>query len=435
MKIWRGTTVAVLAAAVVGCSGAPDATPSPSAVLPSPTTSAGASLPLSPAPSPSAAVVSNPPAGTPSPTPTAPPPATTPPTVPPHPDTAPTWTHIGESGDDAFIVGVAGFSAGYVVAYEDLDGAAFAFSPNGRDWEVGQLGEPTASCDGSPTPDSFGTGVATDGQAVLILGGTLEFTAENCGNPDLGFGGGVVTWLSTDGLTWTRSEPFAHRHAIARHAWPIPGGGWEVVTSSFDAPTTIWQSADGSAWEEVASFPEQVGYSSRGAADAAGTRLLEVQADEEPLRLMSSTDGVNWTALPAQPALSEFAFVTDILPSTGAARPWIVVTADDLVGSSIYASASLGSWARHDFPGQRIVTSILASAGGYLATAERVDRYFGECDGIGCPGPAERQYISADGVAWNEVGPRLRGGAFFAEGRAGVIAIGRYDGIVWLLEP
>jgi hypothetical protein len=437
MRVFIRLGGTVLAAGMVGCSAAPQAT-----LAPGPTATITVASPAASA-APAASGTSLPAATSGSPTPglTAAPqtqPATPTGTIGATPGAAaPTLSRIGRVGDDDLsITSVVGFAGGFVaVGDRGVEGATFAFSVDGREWQVGSLAETIEDCGGDPTNDAYVSGATTDGQRVLVLGKRLEYTAEICNDPESGVGAGAITWLSSDGTTWSRSSDFAHVHAIASHAWPIPAGGWEVSVDSWDRPSSIWQSADGLSWNEVASFPEQVGSSIRGTADGAGTRLLEVQPDEEPLRFVTSTDGVDWTALRAQPAVSEFSFVTGVLSPAGAGMPWVVVTADEVVGSSIWTSTDLGAWAQHDFPGRRIVTNIVAISDGYLATADRADRYFIQCDGFPCPGPAERQYFSPDGVAWTEVGPRLRGGAFFAQSPAGVIAVGRYDGSVWVLEP
>src|SRR5687768_5777772 len=295
---------------------------------------------------------------------------------------SPTWGRIGRIDTDMSIMSVVGFAGGYVaVGDRGLEGGAFAFSANGRHWQTGPLSETVQDCAGNPTNDAYVTGAATDGRRVLVLGKRLQFTPETCGDPELGIGAGAITWLSNDGQTWTRSSDFAHVHAIASHAWAIPGGGWELSASSWDRPTAIWQSPDGLAWHESASVPEQIGSSGRGSADVAGTRLLNVLPDDGPLQLVTSSDGINWSPLPAQPAVAGQAEVTAILAPAGSGRPWIVVTATDPMGSSIWASADLGAWTRHAFPGQRVVTNIMPTTDGYLASAERFDLHELVCDG------------------------------------------------------
>jgi hypothetical protein len=433
----------VLAAGLVGCSGAPEASLSPeptaASAVASPSVGPGATPTAASSVPPTGAPIDPPSAApeTPSGTPPGTPPVAPSPTISATPDApSPTWNRVGRIGNgEISIMSVVGFAGGFVaVGDRGLEGGTFAFSADGREWQVGSLSETIQDCAGNPTNDAFVSGAASDGQRILVLGKRLGYTTEICSDPDQGVGAGAITWQSTDGQTWTRSSDFAHVHAIASHAWPIPGGGWEVSVSSWDRPSAIWQSADGLSWHETASFPEQVGSSIHGTADAAGMRLLEVQPDEEPLRLVTSSDGVNWSALNAQPAVSKFSYVKGMLSPAGAGMPWIIVSAEDLVGSAIWTSADLGAWTKHAFPGRRIVTNIVAISDGYLATAERFGFYEIACDGGRCPGPAERQYFSSDGISWTEIPLRLRAGAFFAESPAGVIAVGRFNGSVWLLE-
>jgi hypothetical protein len=344
----------------------------------------------------------------------------------------PGWRQIGAFTLDAFIVGVVGIATGYVVALEDRNGAAIWFSADGHEWRAGSLAQQVPGCSGALTPDSYGSGASGDGQRAAVFGGLLAFTPQNCASPDLGFSGGGVVWLTSDGATWVRSSPFAQRESIIDDVWPMPGGGWEASVSSFERPTAVWQSTDGLSWNQVATFAGQVGESSRADVAADGTRLLAGRLPTGETALFSSSDGVAWDPLPAQPTFGDDESVIEVIaPATGG--DWLVVTIDP-AGSGLWVSADLGAWQRRAFTGDRIVTNIIGRGAGYIASAERADLYFQACD-ADCPGPAERQYVTAQGQVWSEVTPRLRAGAYLATGPAGTIAVGRFDGKVWLLEP
>lgn len=342
----------------------------------------------------------------------------------------PAWTQIGGFPLNSFIVGVVGFAPGYVVAFEDRNGAGYRFSADGQQWQAGTLAQQVPGCSGDLTPDSFGSGASGDGQRVIVYGVLVAFTPENCANPDQGFGAGVVVWVTSDGQTWTRSNPFAHRDAVIDDVWPIPGGGWEASVSSFDQPTAVWQSSDGLSWNEVASFAGQVGEASRADIASDGTRLLAGRLPTGQTALFRSSNGATWVPLPAQPAFGENESVTEVLaPGT----TWLVVTSDP-GGSGLWVSADLAGWQRRELRADRVVTDIIRLGTGYVASAERADLYFQACEG-GCPGPAERQHLTVQGLSWAEITPRLRAGAFLATGPAGTIAVGPNDGKVWLLEP
>jgi hypothetical protein len=253
----------------------------------------------------------------------------------------------------------------------------------------------------------------------MVLGKTFASDAQNCAGDD-GVGGGVVTWLTTDGETWLQSEQFGHEHALADDAWRVPDG-WEVLTASWDAPSRVWHSVDGRTWEQRAALEQTY----TGDADATGVRLVERGA-----RLHTSTDGVAWHQLGRQP--NNAGYLTEIVAPVSGSE-WILAYETD-TGSAIWTSPDLRGWRERSFPERRVITHLVATSAGFVASAEREDRYHVVCDRSGCPPADERQYISHDGTAWYEIEGRLRDGAFFADGPAGVIAVGRYDGTVWLLE-
>jgi hypothetical protein len=429
--VMRVSAIGLLALLLVACMADAPATrePSPSS---NPTQSAASPLPTATAtasPRPTSQ-----PTITPSATPTVtPPPATASPMASPAPQVGgPGWTEIGRAGNRSTeITGVVGFSGGYVVSGDDsTHGASYWFSADGQEWQRGVLAEKVDDCAGEPTWDAYTSGAASDGTRLIILGKQLLYDPVACANSELG--GGVIAWTSVDGRNWTRSEPFAHTHAIFSRAWSVPGGGWEGLVDSWDQPTSVWRSEDGVRWVQATSFPAMQGYAGAAAVGRDGRRLLASERDEQPV-LLSSTDGSSWGPLSSGPDFGRHAWVNGIVPPDEGGR-WLVVT-EEAERSVIHHSADLSSWTKQPFPAARVISHIRSTSAGYLASAERADRYFSECDGIGCPGPAERQYLSVDGVDWAQVEPRIQEGASFADGPAGVIAVGRYSGEVWLLQP
>lgn len=328
-----------------------------------------------------------------------------------------------------------GFAGGYLaVGTHSQRGAVYWFSDDGREWQRGVLAETTADCSGEPTYDAYVSGAASDGHGLIVTGKQFVFNSETCGDPDAGVGGGLLSWTSIDGRNWTRSESFGHRHAIMSRPWTTPDGGFEGLADSWDMPTALWQSADGIEWTQAASFPEMHGWSGAAAISAKGVRLLASRTADDRHVLLSSTNGRDWTALASAPDIPAYAEIISLL-HVRHNDEWVVITVGEPTGSVIYSSSDLSSWSRTPFPQPRFIRSIAVGPTGYVVSAERQDRYDIACDGIGCPGPSERQYLSVDGLEWTQVAPRISEGALFAEGPAGLIAVGLYGGEVWLLEP
>jgi hypothetical protein len=429
---------AVLVSGVIVALAALREDPQPLGFEPSPTPVAEA-LPESAPPTRSAAPQ---PITTSTPEPTATQTETPVPTLdPPIPvETARRWAKVGEAvwgWAELFV----GFDGGYVVAGDAPEatskgGLSAWYSADGVSWEPFPLGRLIEQpCPQSPAgfavPDSYLTAAASNGTHVLLAGGRISFTPENCANPDGGYGAGEVAWVSSDGRNWTESELFGHQHSVVSSVWPT-ARGWQAALTSWDRSTSIWESSDGLSWEEVYSVANAKGTGSgRPAVSTDGTWLVV-----EGGVVMTSNDGDHWRALdtPWRGAVIDHL----VPPSHVGPAAWLVVTSDvSGVALTMWTSEDLRNWQHRDLPDEFYFNTIIPTPEGYVGTG-----MLGT--GLTCtprsPYPSgcigERQYVSADGLTWSPVTPHIEGSVLLALGPQGVFAVEQSStGSVWRLSP
>ena len=352
------------------------------------------------------------------------------------------WERIGDIGYRAPLEVLTSFAGGYIAAAGSGDSTAW-FSQDGRNWEERQPAEMVPSCPRSPVDavvaGGYVTAGATNGRAVLLIGGALVFTAETCANDTIGLSG-KVAWVTSDGQTWRRSETFGPPHATVSSVWAIPGG-WEAALGAWNEPTVIWHSADGLDWREAAVVGPVNSYG-LGAASAGGTRLLATRNERDQSVLLISDDGLTWRDIEA-PFIPDdsFGFISQIVPpQAGGHGMWLVVESG---GDStiMWTSLDLLHWEHRAFPAQLPISDLVATSLGYLASVEPLCDTLGgdgevdgglEGEGGGCSVP-ESQYTSADGLNWTMVQPAFGYGTLFVDGPAGVLAVD--NGVVWRFEP
>ena len=322
--------------------------------------------------------------------------------------------------DDADFVG---FDGGYVLAGADTA----RFSLDGTTWESTSF-EPSE-------PDTYVEirNVASNGPQALLAGAHCRYEAqqdyvETFCRPQ--------TFVSTDGLTWTRSEPFdtpADDDVAIRSAWPVPGG-WEAITCGMERH--IWSSADAVNWTEA--------NPARGCAipavDETGTRLIVL--GERTARLEASADGVDWTEIitPFTGRVPEWWVAPIVAPQPAAPTPWLFVVQDvealnhpgqDPPLVSTYATTNLAEWTTAEVP-RSFVSQVVATPFGFIADALFTCRSSGP-ENLPCPPEEQRQYLSTDGSIWVELSA-LSGNLRIANGPAGVVAVDIVDGRVWKLQ-
>lgn len=317
-----------------------------------------------------------------------------------------------------------GFDDGYVAAGEG--GTAAHFSADGISWEANSLAEMIVQpCPQSPVDysvaEAYVTTGATDGDAVLLAGGALSFTAETCANLNEGFGSGVVTWLSTDGRHWMRSELFGHRYSVVSSLWET-GGSWMAALSSWDRPVEIWKSSDALTWQLVRSIAGSQGTGWGPPLESPdGTWLVSAYSG-----VRVSGDGNVWRALDA-PFHSDGSVSHRIaLFRNGTSWTWLVV-ADELAGSTTWTSADLQDWDRQRFPDE-IFVRWATTYHGFLVSGSACSPFVADAP---CP-ESERQYVSANGLDWLSLSPDI-GRVRVADGPAGVVAVESFGGSIWLL--
>jgi hypothetical protein len=226
------------------------------------------------------------------------------------------WQRLASSADDpdlragsvfAMALGGPGFVA------VGSDNMAW-YSTDGTDWSLAQVPPPPTQLFESqgfaaPTVDMHGVAVA--GDTLVALGLAIRHTADS----------GLtvpVMWASDDGRTWANvlDAPYGEPAPVA--AGP---GGFVAVDWDQDGPADqdqviVRMSADGKAWQPVASFgptwstdadkrPVGLGVSSIAATEsgfvAAGEfgQVCLITCEPGEVVIWTSADGRSWSRLPS----------------------------------------------------------------------------------------------------------------------------------------
>ena len=248
-----------------------------------------------------------------------------------------------------------------------------------------------------------------------------------------------ITFVSSDGISWQDSDTFAipaGGDTVASAVWPVPGG-WEALTCGLEQD--VWTSTDGLVWSQAVDR-EPLGCNVP-AVNEMGTRLV---ADKDgTARLQTSEDGVTWREV-AAPFTGDVPgwWVTPIAaPADDGPDEWLVVVQDvdalNVPGQpppqiTTYASADLVNWTEAVLP-RSFVAEAVTTPIGFVANALNACRTAGPENRPCPPEEDQRQYLSVDGVSWQEIG-NLNGMLRIAAGPAGVLAVNGTDGRVWRLE-
>lgn len=322
------------------------------------------------------------------------------------------WIDVAEFPEPSDrIMGLIGFDGGYVafgitLPSGDPGGRTVAwFSADGREWSE------------SPLPDADVTTGATNGHAVMLTDGR-------------------VTTLSTDGRTWSASEPVgsatSDAGARAEIVWATPRG-WQALVRSgsiHGGVVSLWETTDGQAWREVGEVADPEGAVMSAAASADGTVLLNIRqgGTRGEMALLTSPDGREWTEI-STAAGCEAGYIGLLPPFPAALDRWVVLGQE-----RVCASADLAHWTKASLPttGTMGIRVAAQTRYGILAAGQA-------CWAAGC-GPSEPlAWVSADARSWT----RLDSPGYIreiADGPAGVLAIGSRtedaeQDVVWRLTP
>jgi hypothetical protein len=306
----------------------------------------------------------------------------------------------------------------YIVGGES-DSQAFVWtSRDGVNWDRTTVSH-DANC------PQFVSGGATSGSEAVLLGySTLD--------PGVSCTGEVFTLVRSD-TAWMESRlsslPGGHPAGI----WSVPGG-WEAVIGDIQGRHHVWSSPDGGVWAQGGAYPigETEGIAA-AAVDQSGKRVTSiVTGDIDPpyWRLLQSTDGQQWSNVPAPELDAETPFARHVLSPAPGTSEWIAVTTRDDVEpwvTTTWVSADLQQWRGAEFPMPN-VRELAWTSHGLLALG--VD----ECiiTGSPCYEPRSDYYLSDDALTWTSTGA-AHGPDRFVDGPAGVVGVGG-NGTIWQLE-
>jgi hypothetical protein len=319
------------------------------------------------------------------------------------------------------------FDGGYVAyGIEDGYGAEIWFSADGRAWERTALAEMRLNCPGmGPDGDDYvpdaDVGTGTSNGALVLLAGT-ELTETACEGGD--GTNRMVTWISSDGRTWQRSEGFeaAKTNALATGSWSTDEGWWLVD----EASGGVWLSDDGLEWGQVdVGIRAPGGLSPNAVSDGVTVvgNVIEPYVDGVPQA--SRRTYQSWQPLVLPEACSAYVS-TFHAPDRPGSGPWVLVGSADHDGAEpwfVCASPDLEAWTSTQLPTEfpASIASLANTRYGVLASLY--------CDDTSCPTTPEGnsagpswQFLSADGRTWTALGNPINTQAA-ADGPAGVIAI------------
>lgn len=393
-------------------------------------------------PSPSSAPTSPPP---PQPTQNVPPSAEpTLATAPPDERTPPPpsghWQAIGQIDADPYVDSLLAFDGGYV-AYSRMyyvGRSSVWQSVDGTTWLPAQFdsSEPCSDDDDS-WPAAIEAG-ATDGVTIVLAGALSKLLDGTCRSH-------AATWLSTDGINWTRSDDIAEPgRSEVTAVWSVPDG-WEATVDHREddgdtVRTTVWRSGDGLHWEELnrelwpAAHPIDNGRPEAVAVSRDGTRILStfrwVGAGESSLvwqpLLLKSRDGRTWEDISAtiQAPDATDGYVTHILAPGNATDEWhFVVHDDEMRAANLWTSGNLAAWAFEALPRTTISAAIVMPEGILISGCNR--RWEGRCG----------QYLLRLNESWSQLEPVIEGPVTMVSGPAGVLLLEMWSGRVWKLQP
>lgn len=351
------------------------------------------------------------------------------------------------------MAGIAASPRGYAV----LQGTIVSFSADGRAWTQSSL----------PFTSTSSNGVALGAHANAIVGGRDGFVVvggydiKPCTN-EQGAGGpppcmvAPISWVSSDGITWTSSLPTPIPSTGSKlppyseivQIWAAPNG-WDAAVEARDSVrnhgNTLLHSADGLVWSRLKAPPLPDGstsgddvYSHGGIASAAGRRVVWQIIDPSEITrtaLATSADGVSWTSIPGFDGANAVVRVA-MAPAGDGTAPWVLF--GDRYGPE---SHTIVWWQSDDLQTWRSGT--MTATGEPIQAIGAVGTWGDGYIALGTKPPDNYQdipatWLSADGRAWNPVEvadpSSLDGPVAMTDGPVGLIGVGTSEtgSIVWL---
>jgi hypothetical protein len=394
-KVDRLGLVAVAMSAILGCTSATPATPSPSALTPPTAFSSVPSLVTSVPASAGATATAAEPSAAPqsqapqTPTPASQPPAspTAPPSTPPTATPTPSpllldWQRVGNPGLDAAsdINGSAAAGGRFVAIGEDVDGNAVIWSSgDGRSWSKAAL----------PSLNELSLGdVAAMGNGFVAVGRVLGDSSSI---------GTVLT--SADGQSWQLDDAATLPESYFAHVAVLGS------TMMIDDQTDFQVSNDGGkTWSQPAlpSGMAQYGVLALTATDTDFWVFASTSGGGKnpPIGIWRSTDGQSWTSVGTLPGLTDAANLSVANGPLG----WVAIgsTLTKSLKEVDYAwwSGDGVTWQAAQ-PAPFGVTDIFADDAGFIAVGNWYP------NGSGCvldPTQAEGvTFTSTDGLLWRRM--------------------------------
>lgn len=311
------------------------------------------------------------------------------------------WTKLELTGDAPAGIDLVGFDAGYatVGTRDPFEDPIAWFTSVGTAWQAASLANLVPNCPGwgpegdEEVPDADTAAIASNGHQVVVVGAGAPHDPAGCA--DVGSSIRPIAWLSDDGRTWRRSEPFytGGSNGRATAVWPT-ADGWEAFV---EAPATgtpsIWRSSDGLHWESTSVLAEAGLTSVISAAATGGTVVLTGDAGDvgstRP-RVVASHDGGAWTPLDVPAGC--LAGQTQVLAPRGEGLAMWIVRGD----SRTCISVDLLTWSSRKLP--MAIWRIAQTKSGAIALGDT-------CTGAGtnCTDPGLRAYLTTDGLTWTRI--------------------------------
>jgi len=303
------------------------------------------------------------------------------------------WTRVPIDGavfGGAEVISVTVGGPGFVAvgsdgSDEDGDAAVWT-SPDGISWSRVPHDEAGLGGEGAQRM----TSVTAGGPGLVAVGSTEYYLDEYVSLS-------AAVWTSSDGITWSRvphSRPVfggipkgvggtEMSSVTAGGSGMVAVGWWEY--DSLEA-AFVWTSPDGIAWSQV---PHDVGafdsVSVRGIT-AGGAGFVAVGATESDLvpGVWTSEDGIKWTRVRhdkdafgtgANELLSVASGASELVAVGRFSEPMEPDSpgSDNLVDHpAVWTSTDGNQWIRNVLPGEGHMTSVTATASGYVAVGRGV---------------------------------------------------------------
>jgi hypothetical protein len=244
-------------------------------------------------------------------------------------------------------IGGLTFANGQFMAVDD--GGEILSSPDGLNWTIGTCGQ---------VCDLLGIGFGNG--AYVAVGGTPSPNSE------------AIIFTSPDGAAWTDQAQVAPLAPVGPLLNVCYGdGSFVAVGYGYESPEIV-RSTDGVNWTaEAADLTQQFNFTQlseiaygNGTFVAVGSAL---SPKDQPTPILSSPDGVNWTAIDSgveSPYLSGVSFLNGMFVAVG-----VDMNVDSREEIAVLTSGDGSNWTNHSvaLDGGVTFTAICYGAGSYVA--------------------------------------------------------------------